>query len=114
MIGVDVVDVERIVKMNKNGALEERILTDGEKEYLSRKSKQIVSGRKFSEYDYSLAGMFASKEAALKAMGLGLGIINVKDIEICHNGSGKPYLCISAEALKKTKQTVPKSNQRYH
>lgn len=96
MLGIDVVEVERVVKANKNGAIEKKILTKQEKDYLLTKSTTVVN--KFSERDYSLAGFWAAKEAVLKALELGI-IVDLKQVEICHKENGAPYVKL-AKALK--------------
>ncbi len=109
MIGVDVVSVERIIKINKDQKLEKRIASIAEQSYLNKKSKNIIDGRKYSEYDYSLAGLFASKEAVLKACGMGLGKVEVNKIEILHKQSGQPYVSLddkTKESLKIDKNSV--------
>ena len=94
MVGVDIVEVERVVKANKNGAIEKKILTKQEKEYLSTKSTTVVN--KFSERDYSLAGFWAAKEAVLKALELGI-IVDLKQVEIYHKPNGAPYVKLAED-----------------
>ena len=94
MVGIDIVDVKRIEQLRVT-KLEERICSEDEKQYLSCKSQTVVKDRLYSEYIYSLAGLFASKEAFLKACGLGLGKVDVKEISVLHKNSGEPYYQIS-------------------
>jgi len=91
MIGVDIVQVQRIKDLNKNGRLEQRILSEREQQYLNKKSNNVVPDKKFSEKDNSLAGFWASKEAVLKALGIGINNVNLKEVEILHKPSGEPY-----------------------
>lgn len=101
MVGIDVVDVSRIENIKDKSKLEERICSKTEIEYLQNKSKTAVSGKAFSEYTYSLSGLFASKEAFLKACGLGLGKVDVKEIVVLHKKSGEPYYEISNNIMDK-------------
>ena len=91
MVGIDIVEVKRIKELNKDGRLEERILSLREKEYLNKKSEHVVAGKIFSERDNSLAGFWASKEAVLKALGIGINNVNLREVEILHKPSGEPY-----------------------
>ncbi len=50
-----------------------------------------------------LAGLFAAKEAAAKALGCGIGKVKWKDLEITSNAEGKPELILH-EAAKTTAQ----------
>jgi len=109
MLGVDIVEVKRIIEVNDNGKLEDRILSQNEKDYLKNKSTQVTKTKPYCERDYSLSGMFASKEAALKALGIGVNGINFTDIEVLHEPSGKPYLKINPELYKKVGKKAPKT-----
>ncbi|MDD4688553.1 MAG: holo-ACP synthase [Eubacteriales bacterium] len=76
-VGTDIVEINRIEKAVNNEHLLNRVFTNNERDYASSKHNP------FQTY----AGMFAAKEAAVKAMG---GVID--DYEILHNSDGKPYL----------------------
>ena len=92
-IGIDVVDVKRIEKIAAK--LDEkflnRVFTKEEIKYcLSKKNK-------FQHF----AGRFASKEAFLKAIGIGLFRgYQLKDIEIRNEKSGKPFI-VKNDKIKK-------------
>jgi len=109
MVGIDVVGIKRIVEGNVGGKIEDRILSDKEKEYLHRKSKNLVKGREFSEYDNSLAGFWAAKEAVLKSFGIGMHSINLKDIQILHKETGEPYVKLIGSALEKMGKDATKN-----
>jgi len=87
-IGVDIVDVARLQSaLRRTPALASRLFTDGER------------GRGPA----SLAGCFAAKEAAAKAIGAPPGL-RWSDVEIVNDGAGRPSLVVSgtvAEAAAK-------------
>lgn len=76
-IGIDIVEIDRIKKAVESEHFLNRVYTSDEKDYASSKHNP------FQTY----AGMFAAKEAAVKALG---GVIN--DYEVFHTIQGKPYL----------------------
>ncbi len=87
-IGIDVAEVSRLRSaVEKNPAFLERVFTPSEILYFSK------SGIKWD----SLAGNYAVKEAYSKYVGTGIGEIAFKDIELCHNEKGAPYLLIKNE-----------------
>ena len=84
MIGIDIAEVKRF-DLNDEAFLK-RIAFDEEIECI-RKSKcadmQLVR----------LASLWAVKEAVMKALGLGKNSgVSFKDIKLCHEESGKPYV----------------------
>ena len=82
-VGIDIIDVVRMEKFVQNERFLDKYFTPYEIMYVSstRRSTQ------------SLAGIYAAKEAFLKALGIGIGGgINLNDIEIKHLDNGKPYL----------------------
>jgi len=81
-IGTDIVDIRRI----KSG-LEKVILSDEELLLFKKKSKA-------NEF---LAGRFAAKEAFLKALGLGLKGVSMKEIEVLYDHNGAPYILYRGE-----------------
>ena len=48
----------------------------------------------------SVAVNFCAKEAFLKAVGKGLGEINLAEVELLRKDSGQPYLQLSGKALE--------------
>ena len=79
-IGVDIVDIERIKNLKKKEQFIEKICTDYEKDYINSKKKKWET----------LAGVFAAKEAMMKALKIGLGKYSFKDFEVNHKEEGAP------------------------
>lgn len=83
LVGIDVLDVVRMEKFVQNEHFLEKYFTEYEMNYVTKNNRQTQS----------LAGLYAAKEAFLKALGIGIGGgINLNEIEIFHNEVGKPYL----------------------
>lgn len=79
--GVDLVEIERFARL-KPAILRRfihRVLTPAE---------QAEIGESISK----LAGKFAAKEAAVKALGCGIGKVHWTDLEILHDAYGQPEL----------------------
>jgi holo-[acyl-carrier protein] synthase len=95
-LGIDVCQIDRIEKaLQKGEGFLKRYYTEAEREYLkNKKSAQ------------SAAGMYAAKEAFLKALGVGLmGGVALSDIGVAHNVLGCPSYALSqkaADAMAKT------------
>lgn len=81
-VGLDVMTISRIQRSLERSGFRERVFSRSEIEYLSERSNPAESA----------AGIFAAKEAVLKAMGKGIGAIPLAHIEIRHMESGAPYL----------------------
>ena len=87
LVGVDVLDVARMEDLVKSENFLNKYFTDYEVEYVKNKPHPAQS----------LAGIFATKEAFLKALGIGIGGgIDLKEIEVNHYKSGKPYLILNS------------------
>ena len=90
-VGIDILEVSRMTKFIDNDSFLEKNFTKYEIEYM--KSKNVKSAQ-------TLTGLFCSKEAFLKALGLGIkNGIELKEIEINHDEKGKPFFVIT-EKLK--------------
>jgi holo-[acyl-carrier protein] synthase len=77
-IGLDIVVIERLeAALRRTPSLADRLFTEGER------------GRAPA----SLAGCFAAKEALAKALGAPVGL-SWTDVEVCHDGTGRPFLSI--------------------
>lgn len=94
-IGVDVVDLVRIKKITKNKpiAFVKRILAEPEIE----KWQALTSELRRCEY---LAGRFAAKEAAAKALGTGIGAASFTEMITTHDECGKPKLSFLGQTLE--------------
>ena len=91
-VGVDIVEIARIKKVieGRGDKLLKRLFTQRELEVMSKKHETI-------------AGRFAAKEAVVKALGVGIGIISWKDIEIIKDKLGKPRVYLTGAALRRRK-----------
>ena len=84
-IGTDIVEVERIRKLDSLEKFADKILSLNELEVF----KSQIDEEKVT----FLAKQFAAKEAVSKALGTGIGKdIRFNQIEILRNSDGKPYL----------------------
>ena len=91
LVGIDVLDVVRMEKFVQNEHFLEKYFTPYEIEYVQKTNRQTLS----------LAGLYAAKEAFLKALGIGIGGgISLNDIEIRHDNNGKPYLQVLSNKSK--------------
>ncbi|MBW4700012.1 MAG: holo-ACP synthase [Aphanocapsa lilacina HA4352-LM1] len=61
--------------------------------------------RAYTEPLEHLAGKFACKEAVLKAMGCGLGEVELSDIEISKDKLGKPFVALHGSAVEYWRRT---------
>lgn len=78
-IGVDIVDIARLQSaLRRTPSLASRLFTNGER----------------SRGQASLAGCFAAKEAAAKALGAPAGL-RWADVEVTYDGAGRPSLATS-------------------
>ncbi len=88
-IGIDAVDVERFGKViARRPGLRSRLFTAGELAY----ADQARNGTE------RLAARFAAKEAAMKALGRGIGTIRFADVEVVREPSGRPALVLHGAA----------------
>lgn len=97
-LGTDVVEIARFTsQLEKSQRLAERVLTSTE--------MVVFSAHKFPER--FLAKRFAAKEAAVKALGTGIGNgVSFQNVEVVSLASGQPTLVFSgkfAELCKKQK-----------
>ncbi|MGV4413945.1 holo-ACP synthase [Chryseobacterium sp. T1] len=85
VIGTDIIKISRIKKLidRENGNALDFFLTPDE--------------RAMKKSTYSIAGIFAAKEALLKAFGVGFsrGLGRLLEIEVKHDRYGKPFIITS-------------------
>lgn len=91
--GIDLIEIERLARVSPS--IRARFL------------KRIYTSCELEEcgnIDSSLAGRFAAKEAAAKALGCGIGPIEWREIEILRSDSGAPVINLRGKALKVAEQ----------
>ncbi|HET8776867.1 MAG TPA: holo-ACP synthase [Candidatus Limnocylindria bacterium] len=86
-IGIDLVDIDRIVRVLGRfpDRFRHRVLTDAERRYVGRKVER-------------LAGRWAAKEAISKVLGLGVRGVGWREIEVLPNRAGQPQVYLHARA----------------
>ena len=90
-IGVDLVDIDRFRgSLDRTPSLRDRLFRPAERAYADAHVDPA------SRY----AVRFAAKEAALKALGLGLGGMAMYDIEVVRDGLGPPSLVLHGESAE--------------
>ena len=92
-LGCDLCGIERLQKAMENPRFCEKVFTEKELSLLASKGAGKAQ---------SAAGLWAAKEAALKAFGVGLsGGIELCEIEVSEDEKGAPHLSFLGEAEKK-------------
>lgn len=76
-VGTDIIQISRMEKSLQIHGFKASVFTD----------KEISYAKKAETF----AGIFAAKEAYLKALGTGINC-RLNNIEILHNSKGKPYI----------------------
>jgi holo-[acyl-carrier protein] synthase len=90
-IGIDVVEVERMrTVLGRRPRFATRVFTERERAYAGR----------FLDQAKPLAARFAAKEAAMKAMGVGLWKFPFHDVEVTKARSGEPGYHLTGKAAE--------------
>lgn len=87
-VGIDLCDVARMRAALEKGGFLERWFTPEEQAYIRARGQGAAE---------SLAGHFAAKEAAVKALGCGI-VMPLTDIAVTHDAQGAPSLVIGGKA----------------
>ena len=88
-IGTDIARISRFEKITEND-IPKKIFSDSEKEYILSKKNAAQTA----------AGIFAAKEAFLKALGTGISVLPLNEICVTHTLSGAPEISLSDNADK--------------
>ena len=89
-IGTDLVEVARFRDViTRTPGIKSRTFTEGEQEYADRAK----------DPSERYAVRWAAKEAVMKAMGAGLGVISMVDIEVVRDESGEPSIVLHKSCL---------------
>lgn len=85
-VGVDIVKIERFTELLTSSFLN-KYFTESEQEYIQSKANKTQT----------LAGLYACKEAVLKALGIGIGNgIRLNEINIIHK-NGQPFIEVTSQ-----------------
>jgi holo-[acyl-carrier protein] synthase len=84
-VGIDLVHIPRMARNAQRPSFLDRAFTALEQEQCAGDPAR-------------LAGRWAAKEAAMKALGRGLGEIPLTDLEVLRDGSGAPQLLLHGRA----------------
>ena len=89
-LGVDICEIDRIEEaLGRHGQkFLDRICAPGE-------LKRPLESRRIGEH---VAGLFAAKEAAMKALGTGMQGASFQEIAVAHEPSGRPRLVLTGRA----------------
>ena len=87
-VGLDLVEVARMERAISKEHFCARVFTEAERELLQKKRAPAESA----------AGFWAAKEAALKALGTGIGPVRLTEVEVTKTESGQPVLTFSGKA----------------
>jgi holo-[acyl-carrier protein] synthase len=88
-IGLDLVDLERFRRvLDRTPSIVDRLFTDDERAYALAKRDPTER----------FAGRFAAKEAVMKAMGVGIGEVRFREIEVVRADSGAPSVALHGDA----------------
>jgi len=90
-VGIDAVDIERFrLSLQRTPAMRTRLFTP----------EELASVKEAKDPVPSLAARFAVREAAMKAMGVGLGAFGFHDVSVERLNSGAPRLRVEGRALE--------------
>lgn len=92
MVGIDIIDIERV---DKSQEFLKKIANESEIEYVSKSFCESLRHQR-------TGALFCVKEAVMKAleMGKNSGVV-FKDIELSHEESGKPIVILHGKALER-------------
>ena len=87
-IGIDLCEIARMQTLLDEGRSLRRMFTEAEQAYIAGKGASAAQ---------TMAGMFAAKEAVLKALGTGM-TVPMTDVVISHTELGQPVATLTGKA----------------
>ena len=95
-IGVDLCEISRMQRLLDSGHSLRRMFPEEEQAYIASKGASAAQ---------TMAGLFAAKEAVLKALGTGLTIA-LTDIHVSHTELGQPIVSLHGKAAEMGGQII--------
>ena len=89
-IGLDLCEIARMQTLLDEGRSLRRMFTEEEQAYIAGKGASAAQ---------TMAGMFAAKEAVLKALGTGM-TVPMTDVVISHTELGQPIVTLAGKAAE--------------
>ena len=94
-VGIDLVEMDRFrMALDRTPGIIGRCFTEDEQVYALKKRDPTER----------FAVRFAAKEAVMKAMGVGIGEVRLRDIEVRRDGSGRPSVLLHGTAADKANE----------
>ena len=88
--GIDLVNIHRFQDLVNNKTIMNSIFTEKELQYIQKRNSNLST----------IAGLFAAKEAFLKALKKGINHYSMKDIEISHDNNNAPFIILHNQIKK--------------
>ncbi len=92
-IGVDLVYIDRFINLKENLSFMKKIFNYDELKYIESKNNSTAT----------ICGLYASKEAFLKSIKMGINNFPLKDIEIYHDDNNAPFIKLHNTLYEKYK-----------
>lgn len=90
-VGLDLCEIARMETLLQDERFLQRYFTEQETAYIRSRNAQAAQ---------TMAGIWAAKEAVLKAAGTGIACA-LRDVEIVHDALGAPGCCLHGDAAEK-------------
>ena len=93
-VGTDIIEIHRMEQEMQKESILHRVFTESERNNAWGRNKQAAA---------SYAGIFAAKEACVKALGTGFRYGSWQDIQVSHDAWGAPVITCSGYFGKQMK-----------
>ncbi|MDO4838266.1 MAG: holo-ACP synthase [Clostridia bacterium] len=87
-VGLDLCAVTRMEALTEHESFLQKYFNEEERQYIRSRGK--AAGE-------TMAGIYAAKEAFLKAVGVGI-VLPLKDVGVIHTEQGQPCYCLQGKA----------------